>query len=312
MIGLGNRAGIYGDFRYSRWRRRGVGHRGRWQGRSNGHGRGVGGAASEAETRPRLLLRLSASSGPPAAAREGEKTQETRAQQQERPHATLVAMYTLRRGTDGRLHGPINKKIWGQFGRRKDMLQWACDQATRRGFGPDTDKQVQIVLDGERCLRKEFQVLFPRTIFTLDVRHAQERLWIVGRLFCAEASKELEQWVEPLNTLLLSGRVGALLERLRKTLAQIPLRGPNTKMKRETIQTQLGYFEERRDMMHYDDYRREDLVLATGVIEGACRYVVKERLDCAGMRWTLQGAERLLQLRCIELNGDWEGFITWA
>ena len=226
--------------------------------------------------------------------------------------ATLVAMYTLRRGTDGRLHGPINKKIWGQFGRRKDMLQWACDQATRRGFGPDTDKQVQIVLDGERCLRKEFQVLFPRTIFTLDVRHAQERLWIVGRLFCAEASKELEQWVEPLNTLLLSGRVGALLERLRKTLAQIPLRGPNTKMKRETIQTQLGYFEERRDMMHYDDYRREDLVLATGVIEGACRYVVKERLDCAGMRWTLQGAERLLQLRCIELNGDWEGFITWA
>ena len=65
-------------------------------------------------------------------------------------------------------------------------------------------------------------------------------------------------------------------------------------------------------MMHYDDYRREDLVLATGVIEGACRYVVKERLDCAGMRWTLQGAERLLQLRCIELNGDWEGFITWA
>ena len=76
--------------------------------------------------------------------------------------ATLVAMYTLRRGEDGRLHGPINKKIWGQFGCRKDALQWARDQATRRGFGPDTDKRIQIVLDGERCLRKELQVLFPQ------------------------------------------------------------------------------------------------------------------------------------------------------
>jgi len=226
--------------------------------------------------------------------------------------ATLVVMYTLRRGADGKLHGPINKKIWGQFGRRKDALQWARDQATRRGFGPDTEKQVQIVVDGERCLRKELQVLFPRATFTLDVRHAQERLWKVGRLFYAEASKELEHWVEPLNTLLLGGQVDALLERLRDLLAQVPLRGPNTKMKRKLIQTQLAYFEERRDMMRYDEYRREDLVLATGVIEGACRYVVKERLDCAGMRWTLEGAERLLQLRCIELNGDWEAFIRWA
>ena len=83
-------------------------------------------------------------------------------------------------------------------------------------------------------------------------------------------------------------------------------------MKREGLQAQIAYFEERRDIMRYDEYRREDLVLATGVIEGACRYVVKERLDCAGMRWTLEGAERLLQLRCIELNGDWERFITWA
>jgi len=226
--------------------------------------------------------------------------------------ATLVAMYTLRRGEDGRLHGPINKKIWGQFGCRKAALQWARDQATRRDFGPDTPKRVQIVLDGERCLRKELTVLFPQATFTLDVRHAQERLWKVGRLFHAEASEELKQWVEPLNQLLLNGQVDVLLRRLREILSKVPLRGPNTKTKREELQTQINYFEERRDIMRYDEYRREDLVLATGVIEGACRYVVKERLDCAGMRWTLEGAERLLQLRCIELNGDWERFITWA
>jgi hypothetical protein len=63
------------------------------------------------------------------------------------------------------------------------------------------------------------------------------------------------------------------------------------KMKRKTIQTQIDYFEERRDMMHYDEYHRDDLVLATGVIEGACRYVVGERLDCAGFGCDRQDSE---------------------
>jgi hypothetical protein len=221
-------------------------------------------------------------------------------------------MYTLRRGEDGRLHGPIHKKVWGQFGPRKAALRWARDQATRRGFGPDTSKRVQIVLDGEICLRRELNALFPNATFTLDLRHAQEYLWKAGRLFHAEASPELEQWVQPLNELLLAGRVDALVGRLREIQGSVPQRGPNTKRKRETLRKCIAYFEERREIMHYDEYRRDDLVLATGVIEGACRYVVKERLDCAGMRWTPTGAERVLQLRCIELNGDWDAFIAWV
>ena len=78
-----------------------------------------------------------------------------------------------KRGEDGQLHGPINKKIWGQFGKRKDAIAWAREQATRRGFGPETDKLVQIVIDGERCLRQQLQEQFPRAILTLDLRHAQ-------------------------------------------------------------------------------------------------------------------------------------------
>jgi len=226
--------------------------------------------------------------------------------------ATLVAMYTLRRGEDGKLHGPLNKKIWGQFGARQDTIAWARDQATRRGFGPETDQLVQIVIDGERCLRKYLKELFPHAIFTLDLRHAQERLWKMGRLFHKEDSPELAQWVEPLNRLLLGGRVETLVKRLKKILKSIPRRGPNTKNKRETLTKQIKYFEERREIMRYDEYHREDLVLATGVIEGACRYVVGERLDCSGMRWKLEGAEPLLQLRCIELNGDWDQFIAWG
>jgi hypothetical protein len=226
--------------------------------------------------------------------------------------ATLIAMYTLKRGADGRLHGPINKKIWGQFGTRQAALEWAREQAKRRGFGEDKPGTVQIVIDGERCLRKRLKGLFPKAIITLDLRHAQERLWKVGRLFYEDGSAELEQWVEPFNQLLVNGRINALLKRLREVRASVSSRGPNTAAKRATLDEQLNYFTERKTIMRYGEYRRKDLVLATGVIEGACRYVVAERLDCSGMRWSPEGAEPVLQLRCIELNGDWDQFIQWT
>jgi hypothetical protein len=226
--------------------------------------------------------------------------------------ATLIAMYTLRRDADGRLHGPINKKIWGQFGTRQAAVEWAERQATCRGFGPNTSRTVQIVIDGERCLRQRLEKLFPKATITLDFRHAQERLWKAGRQFHEEGSVELEEWVKPLNRLLVNGRIEDLLKRLRKVRVSISSRGPNTKVKRATLDEQLNYFAERKTIMRYGEYREADLVLATGVIEGACRYVVGERLDCSGMRWALRGAEPVLQLRCIELNGDWDQFVNWV
>jgi hypothetical protein len=53
------------------------------------------------------------------------------------------------------------------------------------------------------------------------------------------------------------------------------------------------------------------LVIATGQVEGAVRHLVGERFDCAGMRWLQEKAETLLHLRCIELNHDWQEFVTW-
>jgi hypothetical protein len=63
--------------------------------------------------------------------------------------ATLVVMYTLKRGPDGLLHGPLNKKVWALHGPRRRAFEWARAQATKRGFPPDTKKMVQIVVDGE-------------------------------------------------------------------------------------------------------------------------------------------------------------------
>ena len=64
-------------------------------------------------------------------------------------------------------------------------------------------------------------------------------------------------------------------------------------------------------MMRYREWLDQDLVIATGQVEGAVRHLVGERFDCSGMRWVKEKAEPLLHLRCIELNGDWEKFVTW-
>jgi hypothetical protein len=226
--------------------------------------------------------------------------------------ATLVVMYTLRRGEDGRLHGPLNKKVFGTFGTRRAALEWARDQATRRGFPPQTDKTVQIVFDGEECLEQGCRRLFRGAILTLDIRHAQEKLWAVGRLFHREGSAELTCWVEALEELLYKGHVRALLQRLEQEMRRISPRGPGTKEKRGVLKKVIDYLEARVKLMDYGRLRKGDLVIATGVVEGAARYVVGERLDHSGMRWIEERAEAMLLLRCIEVNGDWDAFMRWS
>jgi hypothetical protein len=226
--------------------------------------------------------------------------------------ATLVVMYTLRRGGDGRLHGPVNKKVFGTFGSRRSALDWARAQATRRGFPPGTTKVVQIVIDGETCLEQRLRRLFRGAILTLDVRHAQQKLWEVGRSFHREGTAELARWVEGLEELLYKGHVRTLLRRLGQELRGVSPQGPGTKEKRAVLKQVIGYLEARVKLMDYGRWRADDLVIATGVVEGAARYVVGERLDNSGMRWIEGRAEAVLLLRCIEVNGDWEDFMTWS
>jgi hypothetical protein len=226
--------------------------------------------------------------------------------------ATLVVLYTLRRGEDGRWHGPVNKKVFGTFGSRKSALDWARAQATRRGFPPGTDKTVQIVIDGEACLEQRLRRLFRGATLTLDIRHAQEKLWDVGRLFHREGGPELAHWVEGLEELLYKGHVRALLGRLEQEARGVSLRGPGTKEKRQVLKQVITYLEARVKLMDYGRLREQDMVIATGVVEGAARYVVGERLDNSGMRWIEERAEPVLLLRCIEVNGDWEDFMRWS
>ncbi len=224
---------------------------------------------------------------------------------------TLVAVYTLRRGDDGLLHGPFNKRVWGSYAPRAVMMDWAKKEVERRGFDPNSNC-VHIVSDGELSFDKGIAERFPNSTHALDIRHVEEKLWEFGRLFYPENSEELTQWVEKQREALYQGKIARLLKELRQHQQTIAARGPGTKAKREKTKKIIGYLEKRQEMMAYGRLLEEDLVIASGVIEGAARYVIGERMDCSGMRWIRERAEMLLHLRCIELNGEWERFFRWA
>ena len=225
---------------------------------------------------------------------------------------TIAVMYTLRRGADGLLHGPVNKIVWASYAPRWVILQWARRQATKRGFPPGTDKRIHIAIDGERCLKKGLSELFPEATFALDIIHIEEKLWKIGRTFYGEGSEETKKWVEEMKSLLYGGSVKEVLSRLKEMLKLLSKRAKRDKSKREILSEIIKYMEPRLDMMNYKEYVEEDLPIASGIVEGAARYVIGERMDCSGMRWIPGRAEALLHLRCVELNGDWDKFFDWT
>ena len=225
---------------------------------------------------------------------------------------TLVCMYTLKKGEDGQLHGPINKKVWGSYAPRKHMIKWAREQADKRAFHKQSGKQVHIVIDGEICLEKELRKLFPNASFALDIRHIEEKVWSVGRLFHKEGSEELDQWVHEKTELLYSGRLPEFLFQLKEIKKTLSVRAKRDANKLKELGALIEYAQKRINMMAYDQLIEQDLPIASGIIEGAVRYVIGQRMDCGGMRWIPGRAEALLHLRCIELNGEWDAFFSWV
>jgi len=133
--------------------------------------------------------------GPKARRQKGDKSKNGK-------EAMVIVMYTLRRGGDGLLHGPINKKVWGTFGGRQAAAAWARAEATRRGFPPSRNRQVQVLIDGANGLEQNLRQVFAGAIFTLDVRHVEEKIWTAGRAFHQEGSAELAAWVQERRRLL--------------------------------------------------------------------------------------------------------------
>lgn len=239
--------------------------------------------------------------GPKKRRKKGDKSKNGKA-------ATIVVMYTLKKGRDKDgnpiLLGPINKRVYASYAPKRHAFAVARREADKRGFAKKSRKTVQIVTDGDEDLERYVKDFFPKARHTLDIIHVLEYFWEVGRFVFKEGSEELTAWVKKQERRLYRGKTVAAVFSLNELDV--------SQRNEERLDQIRSYLMKRLKMMNYNELRKEDLDVASGVVEGAVRHVIGKRFDSSGMRWIRERAEALLQLRCIELNGDWWAFTDFV
>jgi hypothetical protein len=105
---------------------------------------------------------------------------------------------------------------------------------------------------------------------------------------------------------ILEGKVCQVVKGLRQTVTKRKLFGA----KRKTLLAVADYFHHNRGRMRYDKYLAQGLPIASGSVEGACKNLIKDRMERSGMRWTECMAEAIVKLRAIYLSGDFDAY--WA
>jgi len=221
--------------------------------------------------------------------------------------AFVGVIYTLRRTPNG-LEGPIGKRMIATFESHDALFAWLKREAIRRGYAV---KETFFLADGSDHLWERQREFFPDAEVCEDWIHVIEKMWGAGSCFLAEGSEELHDWVSRQANRLRNGHIGALKRELRERLDAIPRTGPGNKGKRKRLQRILSHIEKAEYRLNYQSFRKRDLDIGTGAVEGAVRNLVGMRLDGPGMRWSRKRSERLLHLRCVLLNGQWPEFERW-
>jgi hypothetical protein len=207
---------------------------------------------------------------------------------------------------------PAHKHVWAEMGRdlggeptsAKDAAFCALfDDLNLRNAGHD--RPVVCLMDGERALWEAQRAYFPEAVGVLDLYHVLERLWAAAHCFHREGSDEAGRFVEDRLRGLLEGRVGYVIGGLRQRMTKRGLTGS----RRKTLESAITYLENNRGHMRYDEYIAAGYPIGSGVAEGACRHLVKDRMEQSGMRWTVSGAQAMLHIRATYLNGQWDEFI---
>jgi hypothetical protein len=169
-------------------------------------------------------------------------------------------------------------------------------------------KQVLVNLcDGQRSLETDRQAYLPtdaNTVDILELMHVIPRLWAAAHVFHGEGSQEASAFVRERLLRVLNGEVASVVHGLRYLGTVRGLKGA----KRQQLRKACAFLKNNEHRMRYHEYLKAGYPIATGVIEGACRHIIKDRLERAGMRWRVPGAEAMLNLRVVSASGDWESF----
>ncbi len=138
----------------------------------------------------------------------------------------------------------------------------------------------------------------------LDFLHVLEKLWACAHVFHKEGSSQAEGFVRERALRILRGEVSQVVKGLRQMLTKRKLKGE----KQKTLLNVAAYYYRNRSRMRYHEYLAEGLPIASGSVEGACKNLIKDRMERSGMRWTPPMAEVMVKMRAIYLSGDFEEY----
>jgi hypothetical protein len=158
--------------------------------------------------------------------------------------------------------------------------------------------------DGAESLQQHMLTTFPDYTLILDIIHASEYLWATATALLGETSPARTPWVATKLDLVLAGQTQTVISQLAQEVACPTW----TESQRAAIERTIGYYERNQAYMHYNHYLAQGWPIGTGVVEGACGHLVKDRMEQAGMRWTQDGAQAMLDLRAVRINGDWDAY----
>jgi hypothetical protein len=205
-------------------------------------------------------------------------------------------------GSPGTKPKPKAKLTWGSLtdGPEKTVvrLKKAVDQRMPK------NNELVCILDGERSLWALVYAYFPTAFFVLDIFHVLEHLGKAALLFHDESSPQARQFVTERLRMLLQGKAGRMIGGLKQMLTKCEL----SNAARYSLNQVIGYLERNRKHMRYEICLAKGYPIGSGVIEGACRNLINDRLELTGMSWTLQGAESVIRLRAVHINKDWDAF----
>lgn len=207
-----------------------------------------------------------------------------------------------------------NKRLWAEMnvigdeevsrGVQRVFESLTAEYAQR---DPKGKKTLVCLMDGDRHLWSLQQEYLPNAIAVLDLFHVMEYLWLAAHCFHREASLEAERWVESHLQMLLENKVDSVRGLLQRAI--------NNKSFNKTKLKHLGkvyrYFSTNRERMQYGAYLAAGYPIGSGVIEGACKHVIGDRMCGTGMRWEFEGAQPMLDLRVTKLNEEWDEFIAY-
>ena len=229
----------------------------------------------------------------------------TRAPWMRTPMQVVESLFHLERETpaDGQTPPrPENKRVWASLLKGKTaVIQEVADEMQRRD--PERTKTRVALTDGERALQIRVEGTLGVTLI-LDLLHVLEKLWKAAYVFHPEGSIQAELWVMERTLRVLSGEVSQVMKGIRQSVTKRKLFGP----KRKTLLGVAAYMHRNRSRMRYDEFLAHGWPIASGPVEGACKNLIKDRMERSGMRWTEAMAEAMVQLRAIYLSGDLDAY----